>query len=978
MHGRRSPRTARDTTDRAATARDTTGADRRAEPAADQPAAPRRNTGPEQDLLDLQASGGNAMVGRLLRSAEPGAGAAAASDDVAQRIRARLGGGEQLADELREKFSPVVGAPLDGVRLHHDSEAAELAGAVGARAFTAGSDVFFAAGTYDPDSPAGATLLAHELAHTTQPSTAGGTGALSVSDPADREERAADQVARRLHTGETAPPAGTAGPAPAGTLTIARWGDDGSGRPERFAALLEPSLTDADAAMLHQVTGGADLIATIRRRDEIRSQMNELASGVDRGDIAEAIAFQDYTRLDAVERRLTADIDAQLAELQVADERELIRLVQDRFPAFFLAEAKRVALEMLAQNEDEARGELERYSDAVCSPDTEGLLAADRMLARLHSAVEATELSINVAERALSLYRPIAGPYSLEEMAELIPPNEQSVLVDITNLDSNRAQLAQQRAIYDNTRFGYARSYPILLHGDYRPGGFSAAPPEELGKLVAEPVTEILDNIAQVREAIDDDDLKVWNMHDILGITRQRLGVEHPVLLQAIQTRIEDAESDEAFMGWVIAALAITTSVVAGLLFTPAVGAAVAAGWGAASLIGSVDTFSDEWAAENIAIDESVADLSINEPNLGWVLLDAALLAVDLGVVARALRPAARTLEASGDALALRAFRNRAVAELGEEAGDQLARRAAARFGIDAAAELTAEARLAAARGVLDGLDLTDDALVRILGKGAQVDQVKGQLLEELMHAEAARRLAAGGPGLLSEGAEAVGTELIQGHRIADLAGRQLTDGMVVRRLQDGSLEIVTVLEAKAGRSAARELQSISDGIGDPEEFCRFMIEEARDGVLRVLRANDLTDDVARVLHDSPDLSEQAVEAIAGDRGLRRLVTQAELGGQFRRDIERLAPGVSDDMSVAGHLDEIPTEILVDGVPTTVRLSPTNTHFVGAVPSDVPTGGISRAMAADSLSFEAMVLRQTGVDITDRARRLAELAAPAD
>jgi hypothetical protein len=598
------------------------------------------------------------------------------------------------------------------------------------------------------------------------------------------------------------------------------------------------------------------------------------------------------------------------------------------------------------------------------------------VLADLHRAVEATELSINVAERALSLYRPIAGPYSVAEMAQLIPPNEQSVLVDITNLDSNRALLAQQQAIYDNTRFGYARSYPILLHGDYRPGGFSQAPPEELGKLVAEPVTDILDNIAQVREAIDDDDLKVWNMHDILGITRQRLGVEHPVLLQAIQTRIEDAESDEAFMGWVVAALAITTSVVAGLLFTPAVGAAVAAGWGAASLIGSVDTFSDEWAAENIAIDESVADLSINEPNLGWVLLDAALLAVDLGVVARALRPAARTLAASGDALALSAFRNRAVAELGEEAGDQLARRAAARFGIDAAAELTAEARLVAARGVLDGLDLTDDALVRILGKGAQVDQVKGQLLEELMHAEAARRLAAGGPGLLREGAETAGTELIEGHRIADLAGRQLTDGMVVRRLQDGSLETVTVLEAKAGRSAARELQSISEGIGDPEEFCRFMIEEDRAGVLRVLRANDLADDVARVLHDSADLSDEAVAAIAGDRGLRRLVTQAELGGQFRRDVERLAPGVSDDVSVAGHLDEIPTEILVDGVPTTVRLSPTNTHFVGAVPSDVPTGGISRAMAADNLSFEAMVLRQTGVDITDRARRLAELAAP--
>jgi hypothetical protein len=975
MHVRRSIRLRRD---------DAGGATSEpAEPAETaRPVRPATGRGPERDLHDLQASGGNAMVGRLLRSAEPDGHAPAASEDVAHRIRSRLGGGEPVSDDLRERFAPVVGSPLDGVHLHHDTEAADLAGAVGARAFTAGTDVFFGAGAYDPDSAAGATLMAHELAHTTQrPAAPGGSvaAALSVSDPADREERAADQIARRLDTGATAPRvAATAPAATSGPLAISRWADDGAGLPEKYAVLLRPSLSEAEAQMLHQATGGAGLVEKIRRRDELRARMNDIANGANRGDIAEAQAFQDYARLEPIESRLTGEIDAQLAELGIGTERELFRLVDDRFPTFFLAEAKRVALSMLAQNEQEARDELARYSQAVCSPDIDGLLAADRALGEQQAAIDRTKLSIATAERALSLYAPIAGAYSNDELAMLIPENERSTMVEIGNLDANRAKLPEQQALYNATRFGHGRTYPILLSSGYRPGAFSQAPPEELGTLVAESVHEILENIDRVRDAINDDDLKVWNMHDIVRITQERLGVDQEILLAAIESKVRQIDSDEAFMGWVVAALAITTSVVAGLLFTPAAGAAVAAAWGTAALVGGIDTYLDESAAGNIALDAAVADLSINEPQLGWVILDAAFLALDLGMVARALRPAARLLTSSADGLALRAFRNRAVAELGEDAGDQLARRAAARFGIDAATELSAEAQLAGARALLANLDLSDEAIARILAKGGHVEQVKGQLLEELMHADVARRLASGGQGVLREGAGAAGVELIEGHRIADVAGRQLTDGMLVRRLPDGSLEIVTVLEAKAGRAAAGELRSISEGIGDAEEFCRYMIEEARGDVVRVLRAGGLTDDVAKVARGELDLSERAIEAVAKDPKLRKTVVQAELGGQFRRDVERLAPGVSENMSVAGHLDEVPTEILVDGVPTRVRISPNNTHFVGAVPSDVPTAGISRAMAADNLSFEPMVMQHTGADVTTLAERLARLVAPAE
>ena len=52
--------------------------------------------------------------------------------------------------------------------MHTDAHAAELSRAVSARAFTVGSDIFFAAGEYSPGTPHGNELIAHELAHVVQ------------------------------------------------------------------------------------------------------------------------------------------------------------------------------------------------------------------------------------------------------------------------------------------------------------------------------------------------------------------------------------------------------------------------------------------------------------------------------------------------------------------------------------------------------------------------------------------------------------------------------------------------------------------------------------------------------------------------------------------------------------------------------------------------------------------------------------------
>jgi hypothetical protein len=82
------------------------------------------------------------------------------------------------------------------VRVHTDSTAAASGRAVNARAYTVGSEIALDTRVYDPGSPAGRHVLAHELTHVVQQSAGlvGGTPAprsIQVSDPDDRFGRKA-------------------------------------------------------------------------------------------------------------------------------------------------------------------------------------------------------------------------------------------------------------------------------------------------------------------------------------------------------------------------------------------------------------------------------------------------------------------------------------------------------------------------------------------------------------------------------------------------------------------------------------------------------------------------------------------------------------------------------------------------------------------------------------------------------------------
>ena len=237
----------------------------------------------------------------------------------------------------------------------------------------------------------------------------------------------------------------------------------------------------------------------------------------------------------------------------------------------------------------------------------------------------------------------------------------------------------------------------------------------------------------------------------------------------------------------------------------------------------------------------------------------------------------------------------------------------------------------------LRGLD--EYALQRILDKGPNVNHLKGQLLEEILEARVVPWLR-DRVGSFALGVETGGRQLefIPGHIIRDANGRQITDGILATRNQ-GVLEIAAVFEAKAGRHAARELSRARGG--------RSSLTEVQRAELRAY-ARDVWREQRAAAQEAGQPFDATIEQI------EREVALSEVGGQVRRDIERLAQNAGGPL----------TEIRVGTELLPVRISPTNTKFFGVLPRDVNRSLIERELEASGFSFEII-----GVDIGQRDLR---------
>jgi hypothetical protein len=141
-------------------------------------------------LAALQRAAGNAAVASAMEEGLDGT-------LVRQVV---TGGGQPLDPAVQRAMETQLGADLSDVRVHTDAQATQSARAINAEAYTTGSHIVFQRQLYQPGTHAGLRMIAHELSHVVQQregpvSGSPIEGGVSVSDPLDRFEQAADRTA---------------------------------------------------------------------------------------------------------------------------------------------------------------------------------------------------------------------------------------------------------------------------------------------------------------------------------------------------------------------------------------------------------------------------------------------------------------------------------------------------------------------------------------------------------------------------------------------------------------------------------------------------------------------------------------------------------------------------------------------------------------------------------------------------------------
>jgi hypothetical protein len=160
--------------------------------------------------------------------------------------------GIPLDETTRTVMEARFGQNFGDVRVHADPSSARAARALNARALTVGDHILFGAGHHATASGAGQRIMAHELTHVLQQRTGAVAGrgrpdGISVSDPSDHYEHAAETVATQVMSG-AAPATGTspspsAAPGHSGRKAVQRFlaGEE----PEGHGGIEEPALIEA-------------------------------------------------------------------------------------------------------------------------------------------------------------------------------------------------------------------------------------------------------------------------------------------------------------------------------------------------------------------------------------------------------------------------------------------------------------------------------------------------------------------------------------------------------------------------------------------------------------------------------------------------------------------------------------------------------------------------------------------------------------
>lgn len=297
----------------------------------------------------------SAVSGQVQRDGRTNAGSENALEN---RLASKPTDGQALEQSARTRAERGLGRSFDSVRIHADGEADRLNRDLGARAFTHGTDIYFAAGSYRPESRSGFHLIAHELTHVVQQQggsggllqrQAAGGGAAGGAPPAGGglTPEMLEQIARRLReamqglgTDEEAIYGALSGRSQAQVDAIAQSYEDLYERD--LHADIRDELTDSEMETLAMQSpeGRSEAERMVLIADQLNQAMDRL--GTDESQI-----FSALTGRTAAERTAIA------AAYQTLTGRALMDDLREELSGDELTEAVRLFNQGLLQPEDE-------------------------------------------------------------------------------------------------------------------------------------------------------------------------------------------------------------------------------------------------------------------------------------------------------------------------------------------------------------------------------------------------------------------------------------------------------------------------------------------------------------------------------------------------------------------------------------------------------------------------------------------------
>lgn len=111
--------------------------------------------------------------------------------------------GDPLDATTQQFFEPRFRHDFNDVRVHTGAAAEAAASGIGALAFTTGKDIVFGAGQFSPDTEQGKRLIAHELTHVVQQSTAASPLGVQRYATSDCDPAQATLIATAVTTAQT-------------------------------------------------------------------------------------------------------------------------------------------------------------------------------------------------------------------------------------------------------------------------------------------------------------------------------------------------------------------------------------------------------------------------------------------------------------------------------------------------------------------------------------------------------------------------------------------------------------------------------------------------------------------------------------------------------------------------------------------------------------------------------------------------------